>query len=235
MGARSKERTGSDGADALPEVLQNSLVAGLRANINQYEAKLKEAAGNLGNKHPQYQRMESELAELRRRLAEETRLVASGFMTSGAVGRTREAELVAAIEAQKKKLLQLREGRDEIAVLVRDVETAKRAYEAVATRHNQTSLESQATESNVSVLTPAVEPTEPSFPKPLETTLMMSVMAGILLGAVAAFALEMLDRRVRSALDLTEMLQLPVLGVIDSAKRPRQLAFWRRSTALAGR
>lgn len=233
--AQSKQRSGSASADMLPEVMQNTVVASLRASIGQLEVKLKEAAGNLGSKHPQYLRMETELAELRRNLEIETGRVTRGFSTTSAVGKTKEAELIAAIEAQKKKLLQLKSGRDEIAVLVRDVDTAKRAYEAVTARFNQTSLESQATETNVAVLTPAVEPTAPSFPKPLETTMLMAVLAGVLLGAVAAFAHEMLDRRVRSTQDLAEMLQLPVLGVISRARRPNRLAFWRQRTALLGR
>ncbi len=233
--ARSKQRSSSSAMDTLPEVLGNSVVSGLRSEIARMEGKLKEAAGNLGSKHPQYQRMESELAELKDRLEAETRRVTSGYSASSAVGKTKETELQAAIEAQKKKLLHFKGGRDEISVLVRDVDTAKRAYEAVTNRFNQTSLESQATQTNVSVLTPAVEPLEPSFPKPPYTTLLMAIFVGIFLGGVSAFGLEMLDHRIRSAHDLAEMIQLPVLGVIVRAGKPRSLAFWRRSTALVVR
>jgi len=63
----------------------------------------------------------------------------------------------------------------------------------------------------------------------------MAIGLGIVLGAAAAYGLEMLDRRVRSADDLAEMMQLPVLGVIGPAGRRNRLAFWRRSTALAAR
>ena len=233
--AQSKQRSGSGAMSTLPEVLQNPVVSGLRSDIAQREAKLKEAAGNLGENHPQYLRMESELAELKVKLESEARHVARTYTSTSAAGKTREADLRAAIEAQTKKLLQLKNQRDEIAVLVREVETAKRAYEAVTNRFNQTNLESQATQTNVSVLTPAVEPIEPSFPKPLDKTLLIAIGLGIVLGAAAAYGLEMIDRRVRSAADLAEMMQLPVLGVIARARRPSRLAFWRRSTALAAR
>lgn len=232
--AQSKQRS-AGGMDTLPEVQQSGIVQGLRTDIAQREAKLKETAGNLGIKHPQYLRMESELAELKNRLVAETSHVASGYSASSAVGKTKEAELKAAIEAQKKRLLDLRKERDEISVLVREVDTAKRAYEAVTNRFNQTSLESQATQTNVSVLTPALEPLEPSFPKPLGQTLLMAIALGILLGGASAFGLEMLDRRVRSASDLAEMMQLPVLGVIVRPRRRSRLVFWRRSTALVAR
>jgi len=165
----------------------------------------------------------------------ETSHVASSFSTSSAVGRTRETELKQAFAAQKERVLRLKGNRDEIAVLVRDVDTAKRAYEAVTNRYNQTNLESQATQTNVSVLTPALEPLEPSFPKPLPQMTLIAIMLGILLGGGAAFLVEMLDRRIRSTGDLAEMLQLPVLGVIARTKAQGRLAFSRRSTALLTR
>jgi len=58
--SRSKQR--QKGAGALPEVMQNSVVSALRSDIARMEAKLQEASGNLGTNHPQYRRMESELA-----------------------------------------------------------------------------------------------------------------------------------------------------------------------------
>jgi len=228
--AQSKVRPGGRSGDTLPEVMQDSVVAGLRSNIAQLEAKLKEAAGNLGVKHPQYQRMESELAELKKRLEAETSHVASGYSASSAVGKAREAELRAAIEAQKTKLLDMKRERDEIAVLARDVEIAKRAYEAVTNRLNQTNLESQANRTNVVVLAPALEPLQPTFPKPLAQTLLFAIVVSIVFAGACVFGLEMLDPRVRSADDLAEMLQFPVLAVIRRSERRGRLLL--RSPAL---
>lgn len=229
--AQIKQRSGKSDAGTLPEVMGNSVVAGLRGKIADMEAKVKEAAGNLGTKHPQYLRMESELAELKARLAAEATFAARSYSAVGAISRSKEAELKDAIEAQKKKLFVLRKERDEIAVLARDVETAKRAYEAVTARYTQTNLESQITQTNVSVLTPAIEPIDPSFPKPMPQMMLILAGLGILLGCGAALGLEMIDRRIRSPEDLAEMLQLPVLAVIEKVRRPRRLGF-RRQVAL---
>ena len=222
-------------ADTLPEVMQNSVVAGLRSEIVKQEAKLQETALNLGNNHPQYLRMQSEVSALKQKLEAETRRVTSGFSASRIVGKDKESELRAAIAAQKRKLLEIRSERDQLAVLQRDADAAKNAYDAVTKRYTETDLASQATQANVSVLTPALVPFEPSFPKPLGKTMLMAIGLGIVLGVGAAFLLEMLDRRIRSSSDLTEMLPLPVLGVIVRPKRRRRLAFWRRSTALLAR
>ena len=56
--ANSKLRTGGD---ALPEVMQNPVIQGLRGDILRLEAKLRDAGANLGAKHPQYRAMQAEL------------------------------------------------------------------------------------------------------------------------------------------------------------------------------
>jgi protein tyrosine kinase modulator len=230
--AQTKQRSGAVVAAGLPEVFQDPIVAGLRASITQLEVKLKEAAGSLGPSHPTYQRMTAELGELKNRLAAETSRVAQRYAATSTVGRGREADLQAAIEAQKRKILSMKSDRDQIAVLQRDVETANRAYEAVTSRLTQTNLESQSTRSNIVVLSPAMEPLEPSFPKPPEKMLLMAIALGIVLAGGAVFGLETLDQRVRTASDLAEMLQLPVLAVIGHNKHPLALALPTRPRSL---
>lgn len=226
--AQSKQRTGS-ASDSLPEIVRNPLIQNLKGELARQEAKLQEIAVDVGKKHPQYQRMESEIASLKQKLESETRHVASGFTTSAAVGKDREAVLRRAIDAQKRKILELRRKRDELAVLMRDVKAAQKAYEGVSQRFNQTRLESQASQTNVAVLTPASEPARHSFPK-LWLNVLLALFSGTFLGVTAAFALETIDRRVRSTRDLAELLAVPVLGAIEKSKSRKRLGFFRAFT-----
>jgi polysaccharide biosynthesis transport protein len=219
--AQSKYRTGA-AADSLPEVTQNSLIQMLKSEIARMEVKMGEL--NIGKNHPQYKRMEEEVNSLRQKLANETRHIATGFSTSTDVGRQREAMLKAAIAAQKEKLLKLRSERDEAAVLIRDIDAAQRAYDAVAQRYTQTNLEGQSTQTNLAVLTPATEPIKPSSPKPVLYSIIAAIV-GLMLGVIAAFTREMLDRRVRSTDDLELALDIPVLAKIG---RDKALAGGRR-------
>lgn len=229
-GVQSRQRSGN-AADTLPEVMQNPLITSLKTEIARQEAKLQEMALNLGKNHPQYQRMESEIAALKQQVEAETRHITRSLATTRTVGKDTETELKAAIEAQKKKLLELKSVRAQLAVLQRDVDAAQGVYDAVTRRFNQTTLESQATQANVSVLTPASEPIEPLTSK-LFRNPWITILLGALAGIGAAFMLEMLDKRVRSVNDLKEMLQVPVLGVIENSRSRGRLTFARRSTAL---
>lgn len=228
--ARSKQQTSR--SDTLPEVMNSPLLVGLRNEINRQEARLQEIAGNLGKNHPQYQRMETEIRALKKQLDDETRHVTSSLSTSRSVGKDRESELLAAIDAQKKKLLKLRTERDQLAVLQRDVDAAQGAYDGVSKRYNQTSLESQITQTNVSVLNPAVEPIKPSSPNIPKLAAAATLLA-LFLGAGVALLMELIDRRIRAVDDLAEMLQLPVLAVVERPRKPSRLLAWRRRPLLA--
>jgi chain length determinant protein EpsF len=229
----SKQRSGQ-AADTLQVVMQSPIISSLKSDIARQEAKMQELAVNLGKNHPQYQRMESEIAALKRQVDEETRHITRSLTTSRTVSKDTEIQLKAAIEAQKRKLLELKSERDQLAVLQRDVDAAQGAYDTVIRRFNQTTLESQITQANVSVLTPAVEPTEPLTSKLFRDPL-ITIVLGVLVGICVAIGLEMIDKRVRSVRDLAEMLQLPVLGVIENSRKRGRLSLSHRSTALLPR
>jgi chain length determinant protein EpsF len=229
--AESKRRS-ARAASSLPEVVQNPLIAMLKRDVARQEASLGELAGGLGVNHPQYRQQQTELNALKQRLDHETRVIVSGFAAGAAVSKKREADLAAAIAAQKQKVLALRQARDELAALQREVDVAHRAYETVAQRHMQSRLESQFAQTNVSLLNAAAQPASPSFPK-LPIMLALAVVLGAFCGVAAAFLREMHDRRIRCADDVVEMLQIPLLGAIPRPGEPARLALpWKRLPAL---
>ena len=220
-------------ADKLQEVLANSVVAGMRSDITRIEARLQELGAKLGDRHPQVVEMRASLAEMRARHDAEVKRIGSSVGVTNTINRAREGQVRAELELQRTKVLRMKEVRDEGYVLIRDLENAQRAYDQVLLRLNQTSLESQATQSNLSVLTPAVAPIEHASPRLLLNTL-LSIFVGLLCALATALGLEMFDRRVRSAEDLSLATGLPLLGRLSSEsgkKRPRRPAAAAQSAA----
>jgi chain length determinant protein EpsF len=200
-------------ADRLQEVLNNPNVSGLKADVARAEARLRELNTRLGDNHPQVLETRASLAELRTKLDQETRRVSSGVGVSNTINRQREAEIRASLAAQRDKVLKMKAVRDEGTVLVRDLENAQRAYDALQQRLTQTNLESQATQSNVNVLTAAAPPIEPASPRVFLNTL-VALFVGTLLSCAIALLLELRDRRVRSLADVSAAIQLPVIGLM---------------------
>ncbi|TDP63351.1 chain length determinant protein EpsF [Roseateles toxinivorans] len=210
--SRQTQAQGSS-ADRLQEVLNNPVVSALKAEISRNEARLQELSSRFGDSHPQIIELKANTAELRAKMEAETRRVTGGVTVSNTINRQREAEIRASLAAQRANVLRMKEVRDEGSVLNREVENAQRAYDAVMARANQTNLESQTTQSNVSILTRASPPLQPSSPKIVLNTL-LSVFLGALLAIGAIFMLEMLDRRVRGSEDILQTMGLPILGVL---------------------
>jgi chain length determinant protein EpsF len=215
----SSKRKSAGNSETLAEVMQNPLINSLKSDIARLDAKLQESNINLGKNHPQTQRAQTELAALRSKLASETKQIHDSIGTSYEVGKQREQELLEAMEIQKKRVLELNRQRDQISVLQRDAEAAQRDFEAVSQRSSQTRLESHSVQTNIAMLNSASVPTEHSRPRIL-FNLVISVFVGTLLGVAVALILELGNRRVRSAQDLLEAIDLPVLATISSAASP---------------
>ena len=223
--SRSKSMS-AGGSGTLGEVMQNPLINSLKTDIARLESKLDESNVNLGKNHPQTQRTESELASLKSKLDSETRKIVSSIGTSYQVGRQREKALSEAIAEQKTHLLGLGKQRDDIAVLRRDLESAQKAFDDVSQRAAQKRLESLSVLTNVAVLNPASEPTEPSSPN-VRLNLVVALFLGSMLGAALALLFEITNRRVRSVEDLAEATGLPPLAAIphtpDDVRHSRAL------------
>ena len=203
-------------SDSVAEVMGSTLINGLKADIGRMEAKVQESSVNLGPNHPQLQRMQSELTALRQRLDTETRSIGASINTAYQVGKDRERELLGAVASQKSRVLRINKDRDELNVYRRDVEAAQRAYEEVTKNASQTRLQSLTNQTNVVRLNTAIEPLTPSSPKTV-LNLLIAAFFGTLLGICCVLFLEFANRRVRSVEDITDILDLPVLGRIRGA------------------
>ncbi|OZA13707.1 MAG: chain-length determining protein, partial [Hydrogenophilales bacterium 17-62-8] len=91
-------------------------------------------------------------------------------------------------------------------------------------RYGQSRMEAQSTQTDITVLNPAVPPAKHSSPKVL-LNIVLSVFLGTLLGVGIGFLVELLDRRVRSGQDIAG-LEIPVLAEVT--KKGRRLEKLRR-------
>lgn len=208
--AREVTKNGA-GPEALPDLLSSVYLNGLKADLVRAEARLQEASIVLGPNHPVYQRTAAEAQGLREKLSAEMKKAVAGLGNSLAQSRKREQELKAALDAQSRRVAQMKDARVELTVMTRDVESAQRAYDAVLARYMTNRVDSRAKTTNVALLTPAVEPLRPAHPKVGLITALAVLVGGLLAGGVV-YVLESLDRRVRSRADLESRLAVPSLG-----------------------
>jgi chain length determinant protein EpsF len=223
--SRESQITGGN-SDRMSEALSNPVVAGLKVDLARAQANLQELNSRLGASNPQVIQAKANIAELHARLNAELGRVAGGVGVTAKINSARLAEMRTALEAQRARVMELKKDREQVAVLQRDLDNAERNYETISSRQSQSKLESQTQQSNVSLLSPALPPIEPSFPK-LLLNVLIAIFLGGLLGVAAMLIREMRDRRVRGSTDLVESLGLPIIGVMPRPaikRRPSLMA-----------
>jgi len=216
----SRQQSAGGNGQASPDVTANPVVQNMKVQISTAESKLSELSQRVGVNHPQYQAAKEELDKLKSLLQQETRNVSSSIGGTAHIYQQREAELRAALAAQKARVLELNLSRDELAVLQRDVENAQHAMDAVSQRYTQATIEGNANQTDVAVLNPATPPQNPSSPKILFNTL-LAIFLGTIIGVIFALFAELMDRRVRSRDDLSELLEVPVFAIIGGKPTPQ--------------
>ena len=200
--------------EAFPEVLSNSYIITVKAALQAAEARLQEQSEVLGQNHPTFQRTQAEVKGLKERLNAEANKVVAGLGNAVRQSEKRVQEIETALAAQQDHIMKMREARVDMAVLSRDLENAQRAYDGALTRAIAVKVDSKVRQTNLAMLTPAVEPLKPAMPK-VGLISGLSVLIGLLLAAGMVYALEFMDRRVRSRTDLESRLAVPSLGALS--------------------
>jgi chain length determinant protein EpsF len=199
------------------DVRNDPEVAALTAEAVRIEGQLAELRTQFGESHHAIVTAKRSLADVNRRLEAAMRRAAGSFDATVKVNRARLAEAQAAVERQRAIVARRKAQRDAAAALMRDVENAQRAYDAVLARASQTALESaNTTQTSVSVLKTATPP--PWSPLFLLLNTGVAALLGLVVGAWRAIAAEGRDRRVRSIADITERLQQPLMLILPRAQ-----------------
>lgn len=207
---------------SLPDILANGMIQNLKLALAQSQARLEQLSSTLGVNHPEVQRLKADIAAQRSRLKEEIATVSTAIGNSLNISRRREAELRAQVADQKAKLFRFNQNRDQLAVLINNVQSAQKALDTASQRFTTTNLESQVTQTNISVLNRAIPPLYPSSPRS-KIAVAASAAVGGFFALALALLFELVDRRVRSEADLLAYFDYPLLGVLDKARSTKRL------------
>ena len=206
------------GGQTAPDVLNNPLILQLKGQLSVQEAKLKELAEKNGPNHPHYRQALAEVTATQNQLNELMKQYSVGLSGVAGNSQSRQASLNDAMKRQKERVLELKSGRASIDVLQRNVDNAQRSYDQALQRFSQTMLESRADQSNITLLKSASPPLTHSKPKTLINVL-LAVFVGAVLAVAAILIAELLNRCVRTPVDIENYLGLPVLAELGKTKR----------------
>lgn len=208
--------------DALPEVLQSSLIAELKADYAESEALLSQKTEQFKDDWPEVQALRSRLAQARERLELESAEIARRVrMSADSEYRQALAEvrnLDDLLRGQEAAAQQLRRDAVEFNSLQAEVREKRDTLESLISRQNEMALSTRLTDmdaasSNIRVVGPARVPRAPFRPN-TRLNVVLGLMLGLGLGVAAAFFLDYLDNTLASPDEVATVTGLPALAVI---------------------
>ena len=209
----AKDGVGLESASA---TLQSPLIGTLRTQETEVLRKLSELRTVYGDKHPRIINANAELRDLREKITLEIRKIAAATANDLAVADAREKSLSAGLAAATS-----RSGSEKIAnVKLRELETdaqsAKTLYENFLNRYKETSEQLGIQSPDARIVSFAQPAFYPSYPKKL-STLIAALVAGLIIGAALALALEHFDPYIRLAEEAEKIVKRPILAMLPLA------------------
>lgn len=144
---------------------------------------------------------------------------------------TREAAMREKIEALKARLNVEQRDNIQYNIYQREADTNRQLYEALLQRYKEIGVAGVSV-SNISVVDRAEVPNKPSAPS-LPLNLLIALFAGIVLATLATLALDQVDEGVREPGQVSQQLNIPLLGtvpgieagsVLESLRDPKSIA-----------
>ncbi|NDC57636.1 MAG: polysaccharide biosynthesis tyrosine autokinase [Alphaproteobacteria bacterium] len=199
--------------ESAAEALSSPVIGQLRERQADLARERAELSTKLGPKHPDMQRIAKEQADLEMQLQRQIRLIVDNLRNEAAIARQRVVSIEGSLAGQRTNLSQNNLGAVKLGELEREAEASRTLYEAFLNRFKQIAEQSGIEQPDARIQSRAGIPLGPSSPN-TTLNLAIGVVLGLALGAVAVFLIELLERGLRTADDVTRRLGVPYLGAV---------------------
>ncbi|MDP3719072.1 MAG: polysaccharide biosynthesis tyrosine autokinase [Acidobacteriota bacterium] len=209
---RQLQDAGTD-VDSISSVLNNTYIQSLRASVNTLQQDRSRAAERYGEKHPDYQKAVTALANAERTLDGEIRKAVQNAKNEFDAAVTQERELQRQLNESKVAATELGRKGVNYAVLSREAESNRTVYNQLLTREKELRVVANSRTNNVRVVDRAEIPAVPFAPNHRRDWL-YAIALGLALGLGIAFGIDYLDDTVKTPDDITRRLRLKFLGLV---------------------
>lgn len=228
--AEARYRSGSAGGTS-SEALGNVAINNLRQRRAELAAQYQQMMVQFEPGYPAAQALKSQIDQLDRAIGREESRVKGSIEGAYRAGAARESALQAKVDQLKLSYLDNRRRSIQYNIFQQEVDTNRALYDGLLQRYKEIGIANGVGVNNISVVDTADEPQKPSSPR-LFLNLLISLLGGLALGAVTAFALEQMDEAFGNPSEVERKLGLPLLGSVpkvDEDREPRDDLLDRKS------
>jgi len=200
-------------AESLPQLLGNELISQLTGRLAELQREDAEIGVTFGPEYPRRLRIKSQIAEVNRSIDQEKQRVVLTVEAEYEAAVQRQELSNKALQEQLQLVNKINQEAIQYNILKREVESNKQIYDGLLTRLKEAGISAGLRASNIRIVDPAEVPDIPIRPR-RSLNLVISSIAGLLLGVALAFLQEYMDDSVKSLEDVGRYLNVPSLGVI---------------------
>lgn len=207
--------------DSLPSILENKLVMDLKQALIQLEGQYMKLSETFKPEHPEMVRLRTQIKTIRDRLDGEIQRIVTGIQNEYESSLRREKLLRESFEAQKRRVMEMKEKAIQYNILKREADTNKELYRGLLQRMKEAGVSAGIMASNIQVVDQAERPLKPFKPNKA-LNLILSVVVGLFLGVGLAFFFEYLDNTVKTPEDVEQLIRLPSFGMVPEISQHRR-------------
>jgi polysaccharide biosynthesis transport protein len=205
------EQAGRSGAST--EALRNQAINNLRQRRAELSAEYQRLMVQFEPGYPAAKAIQSQIDQLDRSIAREETRVSGSLQADYREATEREQGLRAKVDELKQSYLDLRRRSIQYNIYQQEVDTNRALYDGLLQRFKEIGVAGGVGVNNISVVDAADIPQKPSSPR-LVINLLISLLAGLGVGALAAFALEQIDEAIADPAEVERRLGLSLLGSV---------------------
>ncbi|WP_380873243.1 hypothetical protein ACFB49_40320 [Sphingomonas sp. DBB INV C78] len=224
----SYRQAGAEGAS--PEALSNPAINEMRQRRAALSAEYRRLMVQFEPTYPTAQAIQSQIDQIDRSITREEHRIKGSLQAEYREAVDRESALQARVKALKGDYLDLRRRSIQYNIFQQEVNTNQALYDGLLQRFKEIGVAGGVGVNNISVVDPADVPQQPSSPRIL-LNLAIALLAGLAIGAGAAFALEQIDEAIVDPAEVERRLGLPLLGSVPrvEGQEPKEALLDRKS------
>ena len=203
--------------EALTSVSQNANVQQLRNRKTDLEQKRSQLLARYGDKHPDVQLVNKQLADVEQQLNAEIQKAVDSIKSDYEQAMAQERTLQQDLEAKKAEAQDLNRKNIGYSEIERRAQTDRTLYESLLQRQKELSVVSNSRANNVRLLDSAEVPGAPFTPD-VHRAWLIALLLGFGGGIAAAFVIDYLDDTVKTPDDIRWRLKVHFLGMVPKVR-----------------
>ncbi|PCK82171.1 GumC family protein [Rhizobium sophoriradicis] len=191
-----------EASDTLPDIMSSQAIQRLKGTESGLQSQVSDLQTSLLNSHPRLKSLRAQLADIRGQIRQETQKILASIENEAKVADLRASEL----ERQKDTVQanSARAGEDEVGLnaLEREATAQRQLLETYLVRYREAAsrADSNSSPADARIVSKAIEPVDPYFPKVVPIVVVAAV-ATLILSAIVTMLAELFSGRALRPID----------------------------------